>query len=186
MYDESHLAAAKRAAEESAILLKNEGEVLPLKEGVRTVAIVGPMADAPHDQLGTWIFDGEKSHTQTPLSAIKAMYGDRVQVIDEPGLAYSRDKSMAGISKAVSAAQRADVVIAFVGEEAILSGEAHCLADLNLQGAQSELIAALARTGKPLVTVIMAGRQLTIGKEAEASDAVLYSCLLYTSPSPRD
>lgn len=175
MYDESHLAAAKRAAEESAILLKNEGEVLPLKEGVRTVAIVGPMADAPHDQLGTWIFDGEKSHTQTPLSAIKAMYGDRVQVIDEPGLAYSRDKSMAGISKAVSAAQRADVVIAFVGEEAILSGEAHCLADLNLQGAQSELIAALARTGKPLVTVIMAGRQLTIGKEAEASDAVLYS-----------
>lgn len=99
MYDESHLAAAKRAAEESAILLKNEGEVLPLKEGVRTVAIVGPMADAPHDQLGTWIFDGEKSHTQTPLSAIKAMYGDRVQVIDEPGLAYSRDKSMAGIQR---------------------------------------------------------------------------------------
>ncbi len=175
MYDESHLAAAKRAAEESAILLKNEGEVLPLKEGVRTVAVVGPMADAPHDQLGTWIFDGEKAHTQTPLAAIKAMYGDKVQVIYEPALAYSRDKNTAGISKAVAAAQRADVVIAFVGEESILSGEAHCLADLNLQGAQSQLIAALAKTGKPLVTVVMAGRQLTIGKEAEASDAVLYS-----------
>jgi beta-glucosidase len=175
MYDESHLAAAKRAAEESAILLKNEGEVLPLKEGVRTVAVVGPMADAPHDQLGTWIFDGEKAHTQTPLTAIKAMYGDKVQVIYEPALAYSRDKNTAGISKAVAAAQRADVVIAFVGEESILSGEAHCLADLNLQGAQSQLIAALAKTGKPLVTVVMAGRQLTIGKEAEASDAVLYS-----------
>lgn len=175
MYDESHLAAAKRAAEESAILLKNEGEVLPLKEGVRTVAVVGPMADAPHDQLGTWIFDGEKAHTQTPLAAIKAMYGDKVQVIYEPALAYSRDKNTAGISKAVAAAQRADVVIVFVGEESILSGEAHCLADLNLQGAQSQLIAALAKTGKPLVTVVMAGRQLTIGKEAEASDAVLYS-----------
>lgn len=175
MYDESHLAAAKRAAEESAILLKNEGEVLPLKEGVRTVAVVGLMADAPHDQLGTWIFDGEKAHTQTPLAAIKAMYGDKVQVVYEQGLAYSRDKNTAGISKAVAAAQRADVVIAFVGEESILSGEAHCLADLNLQGAQCELIAALAKTGKPLVTVVMAGRQLTIGKEAEASDAVLYS-----------
>lgn len=175
MYDESHLSAAKRAAEESAILLKNEGEVLPLKEGVRTVAVVGPMADAPHDQLGTWIFDGEKAHTQTPLAAIKAMYGDKVQVIYEPALAYSRDKNTAGISKAVAAAQRADVVIVFVGEESILSGEAHCLADLNLQGAQSQLIAALAKTGKPLVTVVMAGRQLTIGKEAEASDAVLYS-----------
>lgn len=175
MYNESHLAAAKRAAEESAILLKNDGEVLPLKSGVRTVAVVGPLADAPHDQLGTWIFDGEKAHTQTPLAAIKAMYGDKVQVIYEQGLAYSRDKNTAGISKAVSAAQRADVVIAFVGEESILSGEAHCLADLNLQGAQSDLIAALAKTGKPLVTVVMAGRQLTIGREAEASDAVLYS-----------
>lgn len=175
MYNESHLAAAKRAAEESAILLKNEGEVLPLKENVRTLAIVGPMADAPHDQLGTWVFDGEKAHTQTPLTAIKAMYGDKVQIIYEQGLTYSRDKNEAGVSKAVSAAQRADVVVAFVGEEAILSGEAHSLADLNLQGAQTELITALAKTGKPLVTVVMAGRQLTIGREAEASDAVLYS-----------
>ncbi|KAB4194788.1 glycosyl hydrolase, partial [Bacteroides uniformis] len=62
-----------------------------------------------------------------------------------------------------------------VGEEAILSGEAHCLADLNLQGAQRELIAALAKTGKPVVTVVMAGRPLTIGKEVELSSAVLYS-----------
>ncbi len=175
MYDEMHLEAAKRAAEESAILLKNEGETLPLKADVRTVAIVGPMADAPYEQLGTWIFDGDKSYTKTPLAAIEEMYGDRVRVVYEPGLTYSRDKNRAGIAKAVSAASRADVVVAFVGEESILSGEAHCLADLNLQGAQSELIAALAKTGKPLVTVVMAGRQLVIGDEAEASDAVLYA-----------
>lgn len=175
MYAKAHLEAAKRAAEESAILLKNDNEVLPLKENVHTVAIIGPMADAPYEQMGTWVFDGEKSHTQTPLNAIKAMYGDKVQVIYEPGLAYSRDKNVSGIVKAVSAATRADVVLAFVGEEAILSGEAHCLADLHLQGAQSELIEALAKTGKPLVTVVMAGRPLTIGKEAEVSDAVLYS-----------
>lgn len=175
MYAKAHLEAAKRAAEESAILLKNDNEVLPLKENVHTVAIIGPMADAPYEQMGTWVFDGEKSHTQTPLNAIKAMYGDKVQVIYEPGLAYSRDKNVSGIVKAVSTATRADVVLAFVGEEAILSGEAHCLADLHLQGAQSELIEALAKTGKPLVTVVMAGRPLTIGKEAEVSDAVLYS-----------
>lgn len=174
LYDEAHLAAAKRAVEESAILLKNEKEVLPLKENIRTLAVVGPMADAPHDQLGTWVFDGEKTHTQTPLSALKAMYGDRVQVLYEPGLTYSREKNAAGIAKAVAAARRADAVVAFVGEEAILSGEAHSLADLNLKGAQSELLAALAATGKPLVTVVMAGRQLTIGKEVEASDAMLY------------
>lgn len=175
LYAPSHLEAAKQAAVESAILLKNEGEVLPLQPSVKTVAIVGPMANAPYEQMGTWVFDGDKSRTVTPLNAIKELVGDKVQIIYEPGLAYSRDKDKVGVAKAASAAARADVILAFVGEEAILSGEAHCLADLNLQGAQSELIAALAKTGKPVVTIVMAGRPLTIGKEAELSSAMLYS-----------
>lgn len=175
MYAESHLKAAKQAAIESAILLKNDKETLPLTDKVKTVAIVGPMADAPYEQMGTWVFDGEKEYTQTPLKAIKELYGDKVQVIYEQGLAYSRDKNTTGIARAAAAAVRADVVLAFVGEESILSGEAHCLADLNLQGAQSELIAALAKTGKPVITVVMAGRPLTIGKEVAQSAAVLYA-----------
>ena len=174
-YAPEHLAKAKEAAEQSVILLKNEEEVLPLGNSIRTLAVVGPMADAPHDQMGTWVFDGEKSHTQTPLQALRSMYGDKVQILYEPGVAYSRDKRTAGIAKAVAAARRADVVVAFVGEEAILSGEAHSLADLNLRGAQQELIQALSQTGRPLVTVVMAGRPLTIGKQVEESDAVLYS-----------
>ena len=133
------------------------------------------MADAPHDQMGTWVFDGEKAHTQTPLAALRAVYGDKVRIIYEPALVYSRDKQTAGLAKAVNAAKQADVVLAFVGEESILSGEAHSLADLNLQGLQSELIEKLSQTGKPLVTVVMAGRPLTIAKEVEESDAVLYA-----------
>lgn len=175
MYTLSHLKVAKQAAVESAILLKNDKEVLPLQESLKTVAVVGPMANAPYEQLGTWIFDGEKAHTQTPLNAIKEMVGDKVQVIYEPGLAYSREKNPAGVAKAAAAAARADVILAFVGEEAILSGEAHCLADLNLQGDQSVLITALAKTGKPVVTIVMAGRPLTIDQEVEESTAVLYS-----------
>lgn len=175
MYAPSHLEAAKQAAVESAILLKNDKEILPLQSSVKTVAVVGPMANAPYEQLGTWVFDGEKIHTQTPLNAIKEMVGDKVQVIYEPGLAYSREKNPAGVAKAAAAASRADVILAFVGEESILSGEAHCLADLDLQGDQKALIAALAKTGKPVVTVVMAGRPLTIGKEVEGSAAVLYS-----------
>lgn len=174
MYAPAHLEAAKRAAVESAILLKNEKQTLPLGNSIKTVAIIGPMADAPYEQMGTWVFDGEKSHTITPLTAIREQFGDKVQVLYEPGLGYSRDRNTSGIAKAVSTASRADAVLIFVGEEAILSGEAHCLADLNLQGAQSELIEAVAKTGKPLVTVVMAGRPLTIGKEVELSDAVLY------------
>ena len=173
-YAEEHLKAAKEAVEQSVILLKNSNGTLPLTDNVRTIAVVGPMADAPYEQLGTWVFDGEKEHTVTPLKAIKEMYGDKVNVIFEPALAYSRDKDRSGIVKAVSAARRADAVFVFVGEESILSGEAHSLANLDLQGAQSELIKSLSAVGKPLVTVVMAGRQLTIGKEVEASDAVLY------------
>lgn len=175
MYAPAHLKVAKRAAIESAILLKNENATLPISSAVKTVAIVGPLADAPHDQLGTWVFDGDDTKTITPLHAIRNLVGNSIHVIYEPGLAYSRDTNKAGITKAVSSAAKADLILAFVGEESILSGEAHCLADLNLQGAQCELIAALAKTGKPIVTIIMAGRPLTIGKEVEESAAVLYS-----------
>ena len=174
-YADAHLQIAKTAAEQSVILLKNDAQTLPFTDKVKTVAVVGPMADAPYEQMGTWVFDGEKEHTQTPLKAIREMYGDKVNVIFEQGLAYSRDKNVAGIAKAVNAARRADVVVCFVGEESILSGEAHSLANLDLQGAQSQLIKSLAATGKPVVTVVMAGRQLTISDEVEASDAVLYS-----------
>lgn len=174
-YAPEHLAKAKETAEQSVILLKNDKQVLPLSDKVRTIAVVGPMANAPYDQLGTWCFDGEKSRTQTPLKSLREMYGSKVRIVYEPGVAYSRDKRTEGITRAVSAARSADVVLAFVGEEAILSGEAHSLADIGLRGAQPELISALAATGKPLVTVFMAGRPLTINKQVEESDAVLYS-----------
>lgn len=174
-YSEKHLQTAKTAAEQSVILLKNENQTLPFTDKIKTLAIIGPMADAPYEQMGTWVFDGEKEHTQTPLAAIKEMYGNKVKVIFEKGLEYSRDKNTAGIARAVSAARQADAVVIFVGEESILSGEAHSLANLNLQGAQSQLIKELAATEKPVVTVVMAGRQLVIADEVKVSDAMLYS-----------
>lgn len=174
-YAEKHLQTAKTAAEQSVILLKNENQTLPFTDKIKTLAVIGPMADAPYEQMGTWVFDGEKEHTQTPLTAIKEMYGNKVKVIFEKGLDYSRDKSTAGIARAVNAARQADAVVVFVGEESILSGEAHSLANLNLQGAQSQLIKELAATGKPVVTVVMAGRQLVIADEVKVSDAMLYS-----------
>lgn len=174
-YAEKHLQTAKTAAEQSVILLKNENQTLPFTDKIKTLAVIGPMADAPYEQMGTWVFDGEKEHTQTPLTAIKKMYGDKVKVLFEKGLDYSRDKNTTGIARAVSTARQADAVVVFVGEESILSGEAHSLANLNLQGAQSLLIKELAATGKPVVTIVMAGRQLAIADEVKVSDAMLYS-----------
>lgn len=167
-YDDETLAAAKQAAVESAILLKNDG-TLPLAKG-KTILVTGPLADAPYEQMGTWAFDGEADHTVTPLAAMK----DRFNVIYEPGLAFSRDNSLAGIARARQAAARAEAIVVFVGEEAILSGEAHSLSSLDLQGAQSELIAAMKSTGKPVVVVVMAGRPLTIERDLANCGAMLY------------
>lgn len=174
IYSGNHLQAAKKAAEESFVLLKNKNNILPLRSTIKTIAVIGPMADAPHDQMGTWAFDGEKGMTQTPLKALQKQYGKEVKFIYEQGLAFSRDTSKANFPKAIEAAKQADVVLLFLGEEAILSGEAHCLAEIDLKGAQSQLLEQLRQTGKPIVTLIMAGRALTIEKEAALSDALLY------------
>jgi beta-glucosidase len=171
-YAPEHLAAAQRAAEESAVLLKNEG-VLPLKaDRIRTILVTGPMADAPHDQLGTWSFDGQKSHTVTPLRALQERFPGKVVYV--PGLQYSRE-NRSRFDEVVAAARRADVVLAFLGEEAILSGEAHSLADLNLIGSQSDLLAALKSAGKPLVATVMAGRPLTVERDLPNCGAMLYA-----------
>ena len=169
-YAPEHLAAAQKSAEQSAILLKNDG-ILPLAPG-RRILVTGPMADAPHDQLGTWAFDGEKQHTVTPLQALRDRFPGKVDYV--PGLSFSREKRQ-GFADVIAAARKADVVLVFLGEEAILSGEAHSLADLNLQGSQSDLLAALKTTGKPVVATVMAGRPLTIERDLPNCNAVLYS-----------
>ena len=169
-YAPEHLAAAKQCAVESIILIQNNNNVLPFK-GVETILVTGPMADAPYDQLGTWAFDGEEQHTVTPLAALRKDYN----VIYEPALTYSRDANTANIKAAQKAAKKADAIVVCVGEEAILSGEAHSLSNLNLQGAQSELIAAMKATGKPVVVVVIAGRPLTIERDLAQCDAMLYA-----------
>lgn len=173
LYADTHLKAARQAAIESAILLKNGNNTLPLSRG-KKVAIIGPMADAPHDQMGTWVFDGDKNYTVTPLAALKGEYKD-VNYVYEQGLAYSRDKSTANFEKAKQAAASADVAVVFLGEEAILSGEAHSLSNINLIGLQSDLLKALKSAGKPVVLIIMAGRPLTIERDLPYADAVLFS-----------
>jgi len=175
-YAPSHLEIAQTIAEESIVLLKNESRTLPLQmDQIKTILVTGPLADAPHDQLGTWVFDGDKKHTQTPLNALQKEYGNKLRIIYEPGLAFSRDTATIHINRVVQLAKDVDVILAFVGEESILSGEAHSLTNLNLQGAQTQLLKALSATKKPLVTICMAGRPLTIGKEVELSDALLYA-----------
>lgn len=170
--NDQFLNAAKEAAKETFVLLKNEKQLLPLKKG-QTVAVIGPLADAAHDQLGTWIYNGDKKHSHTLLPALREMVGDQGEIIFAEGLEYSRDTSTDGFKAALKVAKKADVILYVGGEEAILSGEGHSRGDIRLPGAQAELIAELSKTGKPLAMVLLAGRPLQLDKTLQQADAVM-------------
>ena len=171
-YRATSLEAARQAVEESALLLTNNG-VLPLGANIGKIAVIGPMADNQHDQAGTWVFDLEKEHCVTPLTSLRRLYGDE-NIIYVPALAHTRDLSTDGFDAALEAARQADVILFFGGEEAVLSGEAHCRTDLTLPGAQTALIKELKKTGKPLVTIVQAGRSMALADPAADSDALVF------------
>jgi beta-glucosidase len=168
-----YLEAAKEAATQSMVLLKNSENTLPITKD-KKIALVGPMANQAYEQLGTWIFDGDSTLSVTPLMALQQELGEE-QVLFADGMAISRTQHAKGFKKAIEQAQKADVIVFCGGEESILSGEAHSRADIDLPGVQNELIKALKQTGKPLVLVVMAGRPLTIGEISEYTDAVIYA-----------
>jgi beta-glucosidase len=170
------LETAKTAALESVVMLKNENGVLPLStDRLGRIAIIGPLADAPYEQLGTWIFDGDRQLSVTALEGIRDLVGDDVQVEYVRAMETSRSKSTEPFGEAVAAAVKSDVVLLFLGEESILSGEAHSRADINLPGAQAELVRRVRETGKPVVAVIMAGRPLTLTNIVDEVDAILFA-----------
>jgi beta-glucosidase len=165
---------AQRLATESPVLLKNDGHLLPLPESVRSVAVIGPLADSPVDQMGTWVMDGRPEDVRTPLAALRQMLGD-ARVFYAAGLQNSRSTDQSGFRAALDAAGRAEVILLFLGEEQILSGEARSRAFLDLPGAQAELVNQIARLGKPTVAIIQAGRPLTFHQTASQVGAVLWA-----------
>ena len=170
------LATAKQAALQSVVMLTNEHHVLPLEvRKLGSIALIGPLADAPYEQLGTWIFDGDPQYSVTPLEAIRRLVGDETELTYLRALKTSRSRDTAAFDEAVANANAADAVILFLGEESILSGEAHSRADISLPGAQAELVKRIRQTGKPVVAVILAGRPLTLSNIVDHVDAILFA-----------
>ncbi|NQT24113.1 beta-glucosidase BglX [candidate division KSB1 bacterium] len=170
-----HLAAAKESAIQSVVMLKNDNQVLPLSKEIKSIAVIGPMADDQFEQLGTWTYDKNIEDTQTPLMALKKFDKSSAKINYVQTLEYSRAKDKKDFQKAVEAAEKSDAVLMFMGEESILSGEAHCRANIDLPGIQEDLIHEISKTGKPIVLVIMAGRPITIGNIIDKVDAILFS-----------
>jgi len=170
------LATAKKAALQSVVLLKNDDGALPLsKDRLDRIAVIGPLADAPYEQLGTWIFDGDRELSVTALDGIRELVGDDVKVDYVRAMETSRSRSTEPFDKAVAAAENSDAALLFLGEESILSGEAHSRADISLPGAQAELVRRIRETGKPVIAVIMAGRPLTLTNIVDDVDAILFA-----------
>jgi beta-glucosidase len=182
-----NLRVARQAAQESLILLKNQNDLLPLNKSLKTVAVLGPLADDKAEQLGSWAGNGRAEDVITPLEGIKAklpraqvLYAKGVDILSferqAPGAAGAAPAPLSatgvagatttvgpgGIAKAVHAAQKADVTIIFLGELAQMTGEASSRASLDLPGKQQELLRQVVATGKPVVLVLESGRPLDI------------------------
>jgi beta-glucosidase len=171
IYNDAYIAAARELAARSMVLLKNDQQLLPLDKSVKSIAVIGPLADSQKDMIGSWTGDGRVEDAVTLLQGIKTKL---------PGATINFAKGCdvpcaetVGFEEAVKAARKSDAVIIAVGESAEMSGEAASRSSLDLPGRQLELVKAIQATGKPVVIVLMNGRPLTINWMAENSRAIL-------------
>lgn len=163
---------ARKAAASSIVLLKNDHATLPLSKQTKRIALIGPLANNRAEVMGSWKARGEESDVVTVLDGIKKKLGNNVAVTYVRGCDFL-DSSTREFSAAFEAAKQSDVVIAVVGEKALMSGESRSRAVLRLPGQQEALLDTLQKAGKPLVVVLMNGRPLCLEKVDKQANALL-------------
>jgi beta-glucosidase len=171
IFSQTNIAAAREVAARSMVLLKNDQETLPISKTVKSIAVVGPLADDQADMIGSWSGDGKARDAVTLVAGVKAK-APSAAIVYAKGCEIEGD-STAGFDEAMRAARQSDLVVVAVGESAAMSGEASSRSSLDLPGQQTNLVKALQATGKPVVVVLMNGRPLTINWIAENSPAIL-------------
>lgn len=168
-----HRALALEAARQAIVLLKNDGNLLPLSKEVKSILVAGPNAHSPRNQLGDY---SGSSLVVTVLDGIKARVAPGTEVRYARGCGI-KDPSTEGIAEAVAAARECDLAILVLGEsswtEGMTGGEGNDRAELDLPGVQQQLLEAIYETGTPVVLVLINGRPLTIGWAAEHVPAIL-------------
>ncbi len=189
-----HRTAARVAAERSAVLLRNEGRLLPLgKTAYAKIAVVGPLADSQVDTLGSWAFNEDLTETVTVLAGLRNKAGSQAQLTFAPGVEISRkfpspfaqlsrskppapwtpEQAKDELRKAVDLAGSSDLTILVLGETQQMSGESASRESLALPGNEEQLLEAVAATGKPVVLVLLNGRPLDIRWAAQHIPAIL-------------
>lgn len=168
---EEHIGLAREIARRSIVLLKNENNLLPL-EKMKKIAVVGPLANDADGMLGSWSMAGKAEDTVTILRGIKNTVHSGIDI----GYAKGCDTlgcSTEGFDEAISLAERSDVIIAVVGENSDMSGEAGSRMELGLPGVQEVLLKELNKTGKEIIVVLINGRPLSIPWVKEHAGAIL-------------
>jgi beta-glucosidase len=187
----ANLQAAREAATQSFVLLKNQNSLLPLKKA-GTIALIGPLANTKSNMPGTWSVNADLSTPPTLLEGLKMVAGDKVKILHSLGsnliadAAYQERATMFGreiprdnrseeviMEEALEQARKADVVVAALGESSEMTGEASSRTNLELPDVQKRLLTALLKTGKPVVLVLFTGRPLVLKWESENVPAIL-------------
>lgn len=181
--NEKHLDLAREMARESMVLLKNEGDVLPLSKDIGTLAVVGPLADNQRELIGSWSAAGDYTDAVTLLNGIREAVSEQTRVLHAKGTEINSDDRN-GFAEAVRTARQADAVVIAAGEAALMSGEAASRSEIDLPGNQQDLIREILQTGKPVVLVLMNGRPLNLTWEDENVPAILETWFAGTQAGP--
>ncbi len=171
--------AARESARQSIVLLRNQGNVLPLGKDIKTIAVIGPLANDKADVLGCWHAHGMPRSAVTVLDGIKAKVSPATKILYAKGCGITNESNV-DFSNALMVARQADVIIMAVGESADMSGEMSSRSTLDIPGEQEELVRQVSQLGKPTVEVLMNGRPLSIGWDAENVPAILETWYLGT------
>lgn len=191
VFTEANRAEARKAATQSFVLLKNEGNILPIKKS-GTIALVGPMADAKENMTGTWSVAARFSESISVRAGLEKAVGSQAKIVYAKGSNLDEDETLEANStmfgkslhrdkrsaaelreEAVRIARNADVIVAAVGEAAEMSGEAASRSNIEVPATQRELLQALLKTGKPVVVVLFTGRPLALSWEHQNVPAIL-------------
>ena len=172
-----NLRAAREAAQRSIVLLKNEKSLLPISKQLKTIAVIGPLADNKDEPLGPWHAGGKAADVVTVLEGIKSQVSPQTRVLYTKGCEIEGD-SGARFAEATLLAKQADIAIVVLGESERMSGEAASRSSIDLPGVQRELLKQVLSTGTPTVLVLMNGRPLTIAWEAAHVPAILETWFL--------
>jgi beta-glucosidase len=172
-------ALSREAGRKSIVLLKNDGDLLPLPRSGKRIALIGPFAAGQHDLVGPWVVYGDDAKAVDLATGVRAAIADKAGLIVAPGSGIEEPLA-GGIAQAVAAARRADVVILAIGEGANMSGEAQSRTEIVVPEPQQQLAEAVAAVGKPMVVVLKHGRALALQGAVANASAILATWFLGT------